>query len=144
MKDQENIIVKWKKLPWDLWLLLALVLVIVVSVVALVYNVRQAQRQNVLQSRSAVVARLLQKQKNNHINAVDINGIASWMTFGYINTIFHLPADFLRAGLGITDSRYPNLTLSRWARANRISPLQLAARVKQMVAQQLKTQTSNK
>jgi len=55
------------------------------------------------------------------LGAQDLSFIASWMTFDYLNKTFGLPADYLKTSLLITDSRYPILTINRYARWRHIS-----------------------
>ncbi len=47
--------------------------------------------------------------------------IRGWMTFRYINSVFHLPAEYLKNSLNITDRRYPNLSLDSLAKEQKIS-----------------------
>src|ERR1035437_1622120 len=51
----------------------------------------------------------------------DVQMIASWMTFDYINHVFRLPPQYLKLTLGINDSQYPHLTISRYAQENKIA-----------------------
>ncbi len=46
----------------------------------------------------------------------DVPFIEPWMTFDYLNKIFSLPPPFLQTDLGITDPRYPRLTIARFAK----------------------------
>lgn len=55
--------------------------------------------------------------------------IQGWMTFRYINLVFNLPPDYLKASLKISDPSYPSLTLNSWAKKSRISPQQLTQAV---------------
>jgi len=43
----------------------------------------------------------------------EVDSIQGWMTFSYINKVFHLPADYLKTNLGITDGKYPNVTIGK-------------------------------
>lgn len=47
--------------------------------------------------------------------ASDVSSIQSWMTFDYVNHLFALPSGYLQNDLGITDSRYPRLTIDEYA-----------------------------
>jgi len=55
--------------------------------------------------------------ERNHaaLGANDVSIIASWMTFAYVNTLFHLPADHLQTILAITDKNYPKLSIAHAA-----------------------------
>lgn len=46
--------------------------------------------------------------------------IQPWMTFGYINTLFNLPPQYLQTFFQIHDIRYPNIELRRYAKLNGI------------------------
>jgi hypothetical protein len=60
--------------------------------------------------------------RKNHapLTADYVNLIDTWMTFSYINTIFKLPADYLKTNLNITDMRYPNITLGGYIIKNKL------------------------
>lgn len=50
-----------------------------------------------------------------------INHIESWMTFSYINKDFNLPTEYLAKTLNIKNSSYPDISLKRYARENKIN-----------------------
>ena len=50
----------------------------------------------------------------------DVQVIAPWMTFDYINYIFGLPKVYLSSTLGITDVYYPHIPLIRYARESNV------------------------
>lgn len=52
------------------------------------------------------------------LGANDVGEIAPWMTFEYINHVFVLPADYLASALHISDSQYPRLAISAYAKKN--------------------------
>jgi len=47
--------------------------------------------------------------------------IEGWMTFRYINYIFHLPADYLGGKLGITDLAHLNISLDKYASEHKLN-----------------------
>ena len=49
-------------------------------------------------------------------NFSDINLIAGWMTFNYLNKAFNLPLTYLKTSLQISNAHYPNLTLAKLAK----------------------------
>ncbi len=59
--------------------------------------------------------------------------IDQWMTFSYINFIFKLPSDYLKTILSITDPRYPNIPIERYARKHHISIPQLLEQIKNSI-----------
>lgn len=66
--------------------------------------------------------RLLISERLHHgpLTATDVNLIRSWMTFDYINHIFGLPSSYLQSSMHISESAYPNLTVSSYAKAEDI------------------------
>ena len=52
----------------------------------------------------------------------DLSLIQPWMTFDYINVTFKIPPDVFKSSLVITDSRYPRLSLSRYAKEASTTP----------------------
>ena len=61
--------------------------------------------------------------------AQDIPSLQAWMTFDYIDHWFMLPPDYLKTTLGITDVRYPRLTITRWAKNASTKPAAALAQV---------------
>lgn len=59
----------------------------------------------------------------------DINTIQTWMTFGYINTAFNLPPEYLQNKLHITNPRYPFISLSGYAREQGVDSNKILAQV---------------
>lgn len=70
--------------------------------------------------------------------ATDPNVVQSWMTFDYVGHIFRLQPDYLKTALGITDSRYPRLTIAEAAEAGNISVAAYLASVRAAISQELK------
>jgi hypothetical protein len=54
------------------------------------------------------------------LTARDVGVVLPWMTFRYINTIFGLPANYLKDTLHVTSTRYPNLSLSAYAKSQKM------------------------
>ena len=46
----------------------------------------------------------------------DVNFLAGWMTFNYINKTFNILPDYLKTQLSISDKAYPNITVSKMAK----------------------------
>ena len=60
----------------------------------------------------------------------DPSAIQQWMTFEYVNAVFGADAGYLRTKLGIADTRYPRVSIRRYARLEGEDPAALLARVK--------------
>ena len=61
--------------------------------------------------------------RHRPLAVTDTGYIRPWMTFDYINTIFKLPKDYLKTELGITDNRYPRLSINQSARTSGQNPI---------------------
>ncbi len=59
--------------------------------------------------------------------------IRSWMTFRYINLIFGLPPEYLQTLLGVTDKRYPNVSVGSLAKQQGVSPALLLQKITQAI-----------
>lgn len=64
-----------------------------------------------------------------------LDDIQPWMTFDYINVLFHLPKTLLQASLGITDHRYPNITIIRYAHSRYIRSQTLIQQIQNAINQ---------
>ncbi len=64
--------------------------------------------------------------------------IQPWMTFAYINTVFKLPGSYLQGALSISDLRYPNISITRYARMHRMNEVQFLASLEQAVSAYVK------
>ena len=59
--------------------------------------------------------------RRNSLNQPAVEQIQSWMTFRYVNLVFHLPPEYLKSNLAITDSRYPNISIGALAKEQKKS-----------------------
>lgn len=96
-------------------------IVLLILVIILVGEYRSLTRANFIQGKELHFSTIL--KNHGPLTAGDINIIQPWMTFDYINKIFNLPANYLRDALGITDSRYPKITLGAYIRHNQLIPV---------------------
>lgn len=100
------------------------------------YCVRQYSRIQHFQAITALKQVLTQKiaQYHGKLTAENVNLIASWMTFDYINRIFALPADYLKNTLAISDLSYPRIPISRYVKNHNLDQTQFLAEVQKTVA----------
>lgn len=63
----------------------------------------------------------------------DVNNIRDWMTFSYLNKIFKIPDNYLKSQLNISDSGYPNITISRAAKSQNVQTGVFLEKVKEAV-----------
>ena len=75
--------------------------------------------------------------RNQGTLSSQINGINTWMTFDYVNVVFKLPPNYLKDGLAITDSRYPNIRIDRYAKEKGENKLQLLFKIQQLISQNI-------
>jgi hypothetical protein len=73
---------------------------------------------------------------------VSANDIQPWMTFDYVNVVFKIPPTYLKSILGISDPRYPNIRLDRYAREYSIESSVLLNTVKKYVTTYTASPTS--
>jgi len=75
----------------------------------------------------------------NHkpLSAKDVGLIDTWMTFKYINLIYKLPADYLKASLAISDARYPNMSLNSYIRNQKLEKTAFLDTVKENISDYL-------
>ncbi len=73
--------------------------------------------------------------RNQETTTQKLSDIRPWMTFDYINVVFKLPTDYLQNKLNITDYRYPNIRVDRYALHHGLNPNQLLFNIEQLIIQ---------
>jgi hypothetical protein len=68
-----------------------------------------------------------------HYKAISVDGIKGWMTFDFVNKSFHLPPDYLKKELDITDKKYPNVTIDHGAKNIKENPSILVEEIKNLI-----------
>ncbi|NVN96578.1 MAG: hypothetical protein HXX18_15010 [Bacteroidetes bacterium] len=64
---------------------------------------------------------------------LDIKNIKPWMTFNYLNVIFKLNPLYLKNALNITDFKYPNIRIDKYARKKNINPQLYVEDIKNLI-----------
>ena len=82
---------------------------------------------------SSFVSFLSARRLRGPLPLTDANLIRPWMTFDYIDQLFGLPKEYLKAALGVSDSRYPNLSLSEYQESLATSSASFLSAVKSAV-----------
>ncbi len=81
---------------------------------------------------------LLQRTQDGTLSATSsVIYIQSWMTFDYLNKVFHLPKTYLQTNLNIQDARYPNISIRQYARDVGIDFLTAVDRVKTLILEEV-------
>ena len=99
-----------------LFITIAILLIVVYSFVG---DVRRLHRNSMFVYPN-LIRRLFHVQQKP-VPLSNVNLIAEWMTFGYVNKSFNLPPDYLKTKLGISDSTYPNVTISKITKGQGLS-----------------------
>ncbi len=115
----------------ELIIILPIVGLSIIFLVLLVKDVQTVHRTGVL------------RRNIRTVTILDVGNIQSWMTFHYINTIFNIPEVYLKDFYQIADSRYPNLTIKRYVKDNKLNELEVLATLKQSVRDYLTKNKSN-
>lgn len=124
-----------KRRPAGFYIGIALVvlgILLVVLFVLLVRNYLTLRRANLVNQRELSLSAFV--QKHGPLNASEVSVIRSWMTFDYINRLFDLPKDYLKNQLQISDSHYPNLTISAYGSENNLDTAEAVGRVQAAIS----------
>lgn len=79
--------------------------------------------------------------RRHPVSAADIVYIAPWMTFDYINKVFGLPEAYLEQTVQIQDSKYPFITIQRYAKNSNINTSVLIESIRGSIKQYLASST---
>ena len=99
--------------------LIILAVILLILVVFLVANYLSLRRQQFISMRELHFSELLEHHAPLAVSSAEI--IRSWMTFDYVNKLFALPPNYLQAQLQITNSHYPKLTISSYAKSENLN-----------------------
>jgi hypothetical protein len=66
---------------------------------------------------------------------IDPSHIQVWMTFSYVNYLFHLPPDYLVGSLDIQDSSYPDLLINDYINTHGLSAVDFLKQLQDAVVQ---------
>ena len=72
--------------------------------------------------------------RRQHASPTSANFIQTWMTFDYINSIYHLPPDLLSGSLAIKDTHYPHITLKKYIVENHLNSTTFLGQVRTIVS----------
>ncbi len=117
------------------WLIAGLGIVLAILLFFLVRQYQVLRREAILNARESW---LMNAIKNHpHLTADDVSVVSAWMTFDYVNTLFNLPPDYLKAQLSVLDAAYPKLTINKFANESRASASSMLAAVQAAIRQYL-------
>ena len=101
----------------------ALVLLGVIFIVLIFFLIREAtslERSQMISERKAEFSNFLSAH-HGPMTIGDVGIIAPWMTFDYINKLFKLPPDYLKTSLNISSSKYPQISISGYAKSDGVA-----------------------
>jgi len=114
-------------------MLIALIISLLIIFVILFNAIHRNNYQNIFKQHKSVNELLFKHKNNGTLNPADINYIDYWMTFKYINTLFDLPNNYLKDSFGIANSKYPNISLSKYSATIKINRAVFVDEIKRAV-----------
>ncbi|MDP2103520.1 MAG: hypothetical protein Q8K26_01200 [Candidatus Gracilibacteria bacterium] len=130
MQSLKNILKKIT--PVEIFIVVLIMVLLITFSVFLVHNIEMAKKSGVFTQRKSVYEMLIDHKKLNQTTVADIEYIDTWMTFQYINFVFNIPEDYLRDTFRIEDVRYPNMTLGRYVKDQKIDKIQFIVEMKKI------------
>ena len=97
--------------------IIVLVAILLILGFFLVREYRTLRREQIIDLHALHLSAIL--THHGSLTANDVDAIRPWMTFDYVNKLFNIPGDYLKTHFGITDARYPQLSLAGYARGTR-------------------------
>jgi hypothetical protein len=67
--------------------------------------------------------------------------VQAWMTFDYLNRVFALPPNYFQETLGITNPRYPEISIRQYAQDQNIPLPMFLTQVQQALSERTATST---
>ena len=108
-----------KILKYLKYAIVALGVVLVTLAGLLVWNYLSLARAQLINARELRLSAMV--RSHGPLTANDVGLIRPWMTFDYINTLFKVSPDYLKTQLSITDTSYPRLSISGYAKYEQTS-----------------------
>jgi len=127
-----------KILKYIKYAMIALVVVLFLLTVLFVWDYVSLTRARIINDREMELSTIV--RNHGPLTANDVGLVRPWMTFDYINTLFKIPPDYLRAQLSITDTSYPRLSLSGYAKYQQTSTAVVLAAVESSLTTYLNAQ----
>lgn len=119
--------------------IIVLAAILVVLIIFLVIDYRALRHAQIMHDHQSFLASIL--AHHAPLNANDVGAIRPWMTFDYVDTAFRLPPAYLAAQLPVADARYPQLTISGYAKTAHLDLTTVLNRVEGAVRAYFTTST---
>lgn len=102
------------------YILIFLSLVFVVLVFLLAREIVSIKRADIISIRKIEFSNFL-KSHSGPLTIDDVSIVAPWMTFDYVNKLFDLPSGYFKTSLGISNPRYPQISISGYAKSEQMN-----------------------
>jgi len=94
------------------------VVILATLIFFLVREYRAIRRAQIVNARESWFSAVI--KNHGPMTANDVGLIRPWMTFDYVNRLFKVPPDYLKTRLNISNTRYPQLSISGYAKYNHL------------------------
>ncbi len=105
-----------------------LLIVCFISLIWLIITFKQLNKNGNLKIENSI-----NKHKLYYSKELAVKNIQPWMTFDYINIIFRLNPSYFQKNLNISDSRYPNIRIDKYAKKYKINLISLLTDIKSLI-----------
>jgi hypothetical protein len=107
---------------------IVLAAVLIVLAAFLVRSYVRVRRIEILHERESWFSAVL--HQHGPVTVGDVGFVSSWMTFDYVNALFHVPPPYLKERLSISDPRYPRLTIGSYISHNHLDAAMVLGELK--------------
>lgn len=105
--------------PYIKYTLVILGIIFIVLLFFMAREIRHLNHSEIISAREIHISNIL--KSHGPLTESDIGIVASWMTFDYVNKLFAIPPTYLETTFEISNSRYPQISLSGYARSKGVS-----------------------
>ncbi len=121
-------------------IIIALAVVLGVLLIFLIWQSIAIHREKIISARELWITNIF--KHHGAPTASDVVFIRPWMTFDYVDTLFHIPSSYLETQLPVNDARYPKITIGGYAKEENVNQATFTSDVQAAVAHYLMMATS--
>jgi hypothetical protein len=96
-------------------IMLALALGLIFLSASVVHDLARYESTGIFHQHRPIKELLKRNKGSEQVDLKQADSIAPWMTFRFVNIIFSIPENYLKDKLSIGDSRYPDMTIDKYA-----------------------------
>jgi hypothetical protein len=123
--------------PYIKYTLVVLGIIFIVLLFFMIREIRHLNHSEIINAREVHVSNILKSR--GPLTSSDVGVVSPWMTFDYVNKLFAIPPTYFETALGITNTRYPQISLSGYARSKGISSAFVVGKVEAALRNYLNT-----